>query len=392
MGCMVLPSLPGDLPFVEEIEHWHHGSKNEAVALAERTTGQTEMTKETAPELAKHGEEDVEASGHKAPRPSITEVAMQHTLLGNTLEPNSVEIDIGADSSHGFVRDIVVDLRSIEAQGSLDAPIELRDIRETPSVLDLEKLEPLALLRPDRDTALLDTDPEDLAPVFEFETSGRSVETAPLAAVPLTGLAVASRTELAAKRIMDISIALLTLFILLPFMVLIAVLIKTTSRGPVLYRSKRVGKDGEAFTLYKFRSMFDGAADERTSLEKHNEQSGPVFKMRDDPRITSFGRFLRKVSVDELPQLVNVLSGKMSLVGPRPALPEEVAQYGIRAGQRLAVKPGITCIWQVSGRSTIDFDTWIEMDVDYIRSWTLIRDMSLLIRTVPAVLSGRGAY
>jgi lipopolysaccharide/colanic/teichoic acid biosynthesis glycosyltransferase len=175
-------------------------------------------------------------------------------------------------------------------------------------------------------------------------------------------------------------------------MVLIAVLTKTTSRGPGLYRSKRVGRDGEEFTLYKFRSMYDGAADERTSLAKHNEQSGPVFKMRDDPRITPLGRLLRKVSADELPQLVNVLSGKMSLVGPRPALPEEVAQYGIRASQRLAVKPGITCIWQVSGRSTIDFDTWIEMDVEYIRSWTLFRDISLLIRTVPAVLSGRGAY
>jgi len=382
MGCMVLAYLPGDLPFVEEIEHWHHGSRNESVALAERATGQTEMTKEARPELAAYGEEDAETSRHKALGPSITEVAMQHALPGNTLDPDSVDIDLGVDASDGSVKDIVIDLRSIE----------LRDIHDTPAAFDLEKLEPIVLLLPDGDIAVLDTDPEDLAPVFEFETSGRSVETEPLAAVPLTGLAVASRTERTAKRIMDISIALLMLFILLPLMVLIAVLTKTSSRGPVLYRSKRVGKDGEEFILYKFRSMYDGAADERTSLEKHNEQSGPVFKMRDDPRITPFGRFLRKVSADELPQLVNVLSGKMSLVGPRPALPEEVAQYGVRAGQRLAVKPGITCIWQVSGRSTIDFDTWIEMDVEYIRSWTLFRDVSLLIRTVPAVLSGRGAY
>ncbi len=172
----------------------------------------------------------------------------------------------------------------------------------------------------------------------------------------------------------------------------IAVLVAVTTPGPVLYRSERVGKDGQVFSFLKFRSMFIDAPARLEELRDHNEQTGPVFKMENDPRITPIGKFLRRGSIDELPQLLHVLSGRMSIVGPRPALVAEVEQYSDVERQRLLVKPGITCIWQVSGRSTIDFDTWVAMDLEYIRCWSLAKDVSLMAQTVPAVLSGKGAY
>jgi lipopolysaccharide/colanic/teichoic acid biosynthesis glycosyltransferase len=134
------------------------------------------------------------------------------------------------------------------------------------------------------------------------------------------------------------------------------------------------------------------AEEEKAQLTALNEHSGPIFKIREDPRVTSVGRWLRRTSLDELPQLFHVASGRMSLVGPRPHLPEEVAMYGSRAYRRLSVKPGVTCIWQVSGRSDLDFDTWIDLDLEYIQRWSLWSDIKLLVLTVPAVLSGRGAY
>ena len=146
------------------------------------------------------------------------------------------------------------------------------------------------------------------------------------------------------------------------------------------------------FRFRKFRSMRATADDEKVELAALNEKSGPIFKIREDPRMTSVGRWLRRTSLDELPQLFHVASGRMSLVGPRPHLPVEVAMYGSRASQRLSVKPGVTCIWQVSGRSDLDFDTWIDLDLEYIQRWSLWSDIKLLVLTVPAVLSGRGAY
>jgi lipopolysaccharide/colanic/teichoic acid biosynthesis glycosyltransferase len=153
-----------------------------------------------------------------------------------------------------------------------------------------------------------------------------------------------------------------------------------------------VGKDGREFTFYKFRSMHTNADLRRNELAHLNETDGPVFKMREDPRITAVGRILRRTSIDEAPQFWNVLRGDMSLVGPRPPLPSEVMHYDAKQWQRLMVWPGITCIWQVSGRSDLDFATWVDMDLEYIRRWSPWLDVALLLRTIPAVLSGRGAY
>lgn len=195
-----------------------------------------------------------------------------------------------------------------------------------------------------------------------------------------------------AQRVLDILACSLLLFLLLPVFAVLALWICLDSRGPILFIQKRVGKDGEGFPFYKFRSMVPDAEARRQTLEHHNERNGPVFKMRNDPRITRSGRFLRKFSLDELPQLLNVLKGDMSLVGPRPALPNEVAQYSSRARLRLAVLPGVTGLWQVSGRSNLSFERSIELDLYYIQHQSLWLNLRILLMTIPAVLTGDGAY
>ena len=195
------------------------------------------------------------------------------------------------------------------------------------------------------------------------------------------------------KRLMDIVIAALLLIIFAPFLLTIALLIKIQDSGPVLYVSKRVGKWGKEFNFYKFRTMCIGADQLKENLLPYSEYKNDVtFKMRRDPRITLLGRFLRKTSLDEWPQLWNVLNGDMSLVGPRPHLPEEVAKYNIAERRRLDVKPGITCIWQVSGRSEIPFNKQVQLDLEYIESQSIWLDMKLLLKTIPAVIFGKGAY
>jgi lipopolysaccharide/colanic/teichoic acid biosynthesis glycosyltransferase len=206
------------------------------------------------------------------------------------------------------------------------------------------------------------------------------------------GLLGATRLQLLGKRAMDVLGALAILMLAGTVMVLIALAVKVTSRGPVLFVQERVGKDGALFPLLKFRSMYTDAPELLADLADKNEVSGPVFKIRSDPRVTRTGQFIRRFSLDELPQLFNVLAGHMSLVGPRPAVPGEVAEYDGHQRRRLDVKPGLTCIWQVSGRSDVDFDTWVDMDLTYIRTWSLWLDVLLLARTIPAVLTGRGAY
>ena len=207
------------------------------------------------------------------------------------------------------------------------------------------------------------------------------------------GLLGASRWERAAKRLLDVVISTLAIALLFPMVVTTALMVALSSPGPVFYTSDRVGWRGRRFRFLKFRTMCRDAEAQRRELHERNEvPDGVVFKIRRDPRITRVGRVLRKLSLDELPQLLHVLSGKMSLVGPRPPLPEEVAAYGAWEAQRLLVKPGLTCLWQVSGRSDLDFHTWVQMDIEYIRDWSLWLDLKLLFRTVPAVLSGHGAY
>jgi len=178
---------------------------------------------------------------------------------------------------------------------------------------------------------------------------------------------------------------------LFPLLLLIALLIRLDSPGPVLYRQTRVGLNGRRFRFYKFRSMVQGADVLKADLSAQNRMNGPVFKMEKDPRVTRVGRLLRKTSLDELPQLFNVLKGDMSLVGPRPNLPEEVAQYKGWQRRRLSMKPGITGLWQVSGRNLIDFNEWMKLDLEYIDSWSLGLDLKILLKTIPTVLRGKGA-
>jgi lipopolysaccharide/colanic/teichoic acid biosynthesis glycosyltransferase len=193
------------------------------------------------------------------------------------------------------------------------------------------------------------------------------------------------------KRRMDIVGAGLCLLILLPLMALIAACIKLTSRGPVLFTQRRAGFGGTPFLIYKFRTMVAGAESRKQELLCSNEQDGPVFKMSNDPRLTRLGRFLRRSSLDELPQLWNVLKGEMSLVGPRPLACDEANRCEDWQRQRLGVVPGITCIWQVSGRSLIGFNDWVRMDLDYIRRRSPLTDLRILLQTIPAVLMRRGA-
>ncbi|HEX7702229.1 MAG TPA: sugar transferase [Kofleriaceae bacterium] len=194
------------------------------------------------------------------------------------------------------------------------------------------------------------------------------------------------------KRAIDIVGAVIGLIVLAPVMLLVALALRLSGRGPVIFAQERCGLGGRRFRFYKFRTMVEDAEDQRASLVHLNEMRGPVFKISRDPRITRIGAVLRKSSIDELPQLWNVLRGEMSLVGPRPPLPEEVARYDARQAQRLTVIPGITGLWQVSGRSSIDdFDTWLELDLAYARRWSLWLDLRILAKTIVVVISARGA-
>lgn len=194
------------------------------------------------------------------------------------------------------------------------------------------------------------------------------------------------------KRLLDVVLAALGLIATLPIVVTIAVWIKLNSPGPVIFVQERVGQHGQRFRFYKFRSMYADAEQRLSEVKTHNEVEGPVFKMRKDPRVTPVGAFLRRTSLDELPQLLNVLKGDMSLVGPRPPLPSEVLQYRASDMVRLLVKPGLTCLWQINGRSNVGFDRWMEYDREYVHKMSLWLDLSILARTVGAVLSMRGAY
>lgn len=200
------------------------------------------------------------------------------------------------------------------------------------------------------------------------------------------------RWELSLKRIFDLLMASFLLVLVSPLFIFLALIIKFDTKGHIFFKQKRVGLNGRIFTLYKFRSMVHNAEDQLESLSKDNLMSGPAFKIENDPRVTKIGKFIRKYSLDELPQLINVIKGEMSLVGPRPPIPGEVEKYARRYRRRLSMRPGITCIWQVSGRNQItDFENWLKLDLQYIDNWSLQNDLKILIKTIPAVLLGKGA-
>jgi exopolysaccharide biosynthesis polyprenyl glycosylphosphotransferase len=193
------------------------------------------------------------------------------------------------------------------------------------------------------------------------------------------------------KRVLDFMMALVLLVVLSPLFLVLALAIKLTSRGPIFHRQTRSGLGGRKFRLYKFRSMRADAERERRELEPLNEMDGPVFKIRNDPRLTPLGRFMRRFSLDELPQLANILQGEMSFVGPRPPLPEEVERYAPWQRRRLRMQPGLTCLWALAGRNQLSFERWMELDLEYIDNWSPALDWKILLKTIPVVLLGRGA-
>jgi exopolysaccharide biosynthesis polyprenyl glycosylphosphotransferase len=227
-----------------------------------------------------------------------------------------------------------------------------------------------------------------------FQMSLSRVDVDDLGGVPLVGVREIGfeRGALLIKRGIDIVGAVVGLVLGFPLLALIGAAIRLDSPGPIVFRQTRVGIAGKTFEMYKFRSMHEEAEAELEQLRELNEADGPIFKMRDDPRLTRVGRFLRRTSLDELPQLWNVLRGEMSLVGPRPPLPAEVARYMEWHKKRLEVRPGMTALWQVSGRSTLSFDEGVLLDVYYIENWSLWLDFKILLRTIPKVLFGAGAY
>lgn len=194
------------------------------------------------------------------------------------------------------------------------------------------------------------------------------------------------------KRTIDIIGAGLGLILLSPIIAIVACAVKVTSKGPIFFSQKRVGKNGELFEMYKFRSMVVNAEELKGNLEDQNEMSGPMFKIKDDPRITKVGKFIRKTSIDELPQLWNVLKGDMSLVGPRPSLPKEVEQFDNWMFKRLTVRPGLTCYWQVSGRNNIDFEDWMKLDIKYVEERNFWIDIKLIFKTVFVLFGDKNAH
>ena len=227
-----------------------------------------------------------------------------------------------------------------------------------------------------------------------FQMSLSRVDVDDLGGVPLVGVREVGfgHRVRAIKRLMDVAGAILAMTIGAPILGLIAMAIRVDSEGPVMFRQTRVGANGREFEILKFRSMYQGAEEKLEDLRDRSEVDGPIFKMKDDPRVTPVGRILRRTSLDELPQLWNVLRGEMSLVGPRPPIPAEVAEYREWHKKRLEVRPGMTGLWQVSGRSLLSFDEQCLLDIYYIENWSLWLDFQIMLRTVPEVVFGNGAY
>lgn len=193
------------------------------------------------------------------------------------------------------------------------------------------------------------------------------------------------------KRTLDIIASTLGLIILSPILLVVAILIRLESKGPAIFSQKRIGLNKKEFKMYKFRSMVQNAEELKEKLAKENEMSGPMFKIKNDPRVTKVGRFIRRTSIDELPQLINVLKGEMSLVGPRPSLPKEVSKFEPWMLKRLSVKPGLTCYWQVSGRNNIDFENWMKLDLQYVNDRSFWLDLKLILKTATVLFGDKNA-
>jgi exopolysaccharide biosynthesis polyprenyl glycosylphosphotransferase len=242
--------------------------------------------------------------------------------------------------------------------------------------------------------ALEERDVELIVSPGIIEVAGPRLSIRPIAGLSLLHLErpAVGGGKVFGKAVFDLAFGSLILALTLPFMMLVGAAIRFTSRGPALFRQTRVGVDGREFTMYKFRSMVVDAEKRREDLVGLSDGNGVLFKMRTDPRVTRVGRVIRRLSVDELPQLLNVVKGDMSLVGPRPPLPEEVAGYSDDATRRLKVRPGMTGLWQVSGRSDLSWEESLRLDLRYTDNWSLALDLQILWRTVRAIMRGSGAY
>ncbi|MCW2941154.1 MAG: exopolysaccharide biosynthesis polyprenyl glycosylphosphotransferase family protein [Actinomycetia bacterium] len=304
---------------------------------------------------------------------------------------------------HGF-RVVAVCLPSVTEPDAQVAGLPvLGDFSSVAKVVDLMRADCVAVLAcPEiNGTALrrlaweLEEDAVDLivAPAL-IDVAGPRTSIRPIAGLPLLHVEHPrlGGARHVVKSLYDRILAGLLLALSQPLLVAIALAIRLDSAGPVLFRQTRVGKNGVAFTVYKFRTMVQGAERQKAGLLEHNESDGTLFKIKNDPRITQIGAWLRRWSVDELPQLINVLRGEMSLVGPRPPLPQEVAEYGGDAHRRLVVKPGMTGLWQVSGRSDLSWEESVQLDLRYVENWSLLLDLQILWKTWNAVVFGKGAY
>ncbi|MBG0813896.1 sugar transferase [Planomonospora sp. ID82291] len=272
-------------------------------------------------------------------------------------------------------------------------PETVREVRaDTVAVLSCPEFDGIALRR--LAWRLEEDDTELYVASALMEVAGPRINIRPVAGLPLLHVAHPDLDGVRqlVKGAFDRVSAVLALLVLLPLLLVVAVLIKVSSRGPVLFRQARVGKGGQEFTVLKFRTMIPEAEQVKARLVGLNEGEGVLFKIRNDPRITPVGAWLRRYSLDELPQLVNVLRGDMSLVGPRPPLPEEVAQYGDDVRRRLLVNPGMTGLWQVSGRSDLTWEESVRLDLRYVENWSLVLDLQILWKTWSAVIRGVGAY
>ena len=333
-------------------------------------------------------------------------------LVGNTPEAMEIARTIEAHEAHGmaFQGFILVNARPEDLPEQLQAQVDQRSLHHAYPVYPLRELASL-LRRQVIDEVIFAVKPAEMdrlkEPFLVCEEEGvrtrvlvsffphriSKVTLERLRAMPLLTFSASPENEslLLTKRLLDFLMAAVLLVLLSPLFLILALLIKLTSKGPVFYRQIRCGLGGRKFTVYKFRSMQPDADLRREELEALNEMDGPVFKIGNDPRCTAVGRFMRKLSLDELPQLINILRGDMSFVGPRPPLPEEVEKYEPWQRRRLRMPPGLTCLWALEGRSRLNFRRWMELDLQYIDNWSFGLDCKIMLKTIPVVLSGRGA-
>ncbi len=330
-----------------------------------------------------------------------------YVIVGTS--PSAVEVGQLIEANEDFGNKVLAFVRERPGaelpaelnQGGLRRSYPLRDLPELPTMLqnhvvdeiifavdkqNLEQMEEIFLLCEEEGVKT-----RVLVNFFPHIHSDLYLEK--LQSIPLLTFTSTPENEylLFLKRAFDVVLSALLFVLLSPFFLLVAILVKLSSSGPVIYSQVRCGLNGRRFRLYKFRSMYKDADQRRNEVAHLNELDGPVFKSSRDPRMTPLGRVLRKLSIDEWPQLWNILKGEMSFVGPRPPLPEEVEQYERWQRRRLRMKPGLTCLWALEGRSQLDFRRWMRLDLDYIEQWSLLLDFKILFRTIPRVLSGKGA-